>query len=116
MMRQIAFHIDRTEWAGRTKILTLATSDASFRIDGWHLHMTSIRSGVVHHLDRTGRAMARTSTARIIVDNRDAILLNPYRMTDVDGGLILTGNRLYGSRRTDIGATCTLRTAKTSLV
>ena len=86
-------------------MLAGTTADALVLVHGGHLHR-AVRTGVVHHLDGSRRAMASAVAARNAVGQDDAVFFHPYGVTSMDGGLFLTGNRLDGTGWTNLAAPC----------
>lgn len=112
----MALYIDGTIRTRRTKILAGATADATFHID----HRNTARAGVAfirrHHLYSACGAMALTVATVDIIGEHDTVLADPYGMPHLDRGLLLLGDRLDGTRRAHLGATCTLGAAITTLI
>ena len=66
---------------------------------------------VFNHLNGTGGAVSGTVATTDTIGEHHAIVLDPDGMTSMDAGLLFFGDGLDGSRRTDLAATGTLRTA-----
>ena len=83
-MSLMSLHIDSAEWTCRTKILTGAATDATFYIDNRNLRRFLIIGLGRNHLYRRYRTMTGTVPAVHTIRQRHTILLDPYRMTDLD--------------------------------
>lgn len=115
MVHTVPFHIDCAEGPCRTEIFTLAATDAAFVVNSRHKHKPSVGCGVLHHLYRAAGAMTGTGGTRVAFADGDTVLLYPYRMSDLDGRLLLLGDGPYSSRRAYLRTTRTLRAAVTAL-
>ena len=71
---------------------------------------------VFHHLDGAGGAVAGAVAAAHAVGEHHAVVLDPYGMADMDGGLLLLGDGLDGTGRADLAATGALGTAVADLI
>ena len=83
-MSLMSLHIDSTERACRTKILTGTTTDTTLYIDNrnlWRIRIIYLRR---NHLYRCYRAMTGAITAIYSIGQRYTILPDPYGMTDLD--------------------------------
>ena len=101
-MSFMSFHIDGTERTGRTKILTCPAADTTLHIDYrnlWRICFFRIGS---YHLYGTCRTMAGTVPAFHLVCDADAILLNPYGMTDLDGRFLGEARQMDGIGRSHL--------------
>ena len=114
MVHGVSFYINGAERPCGTEVLALAATDTFLGIYYRHFHTIAVNL-LLHHLNRPCGAVTRTSTAVVTVGHRDAVLLNPYGVTDMDGGLLLFGNSFDCTRRAYLAATCTLRTAIAAL-
>ena len=112
----VSLNVYGTEWTCRTKVLASAASYAAFGID--HRNPESFLSSLFqwYHLYGTSGAMALAVATRLTVAHRDAVLSDPYRMTNLYGRFLLTCNGTYGTSGTDVGTPCTLGTAIAALV
>ena len=114
MMHFVPFHINRAKWSGRAEVLAGTAADAFVFVDGRHLHL-AVRAFVIHHLYGSCWAVACTVAAADAVGEHYAVVLDPYGMTHMDGGLFLAGNGLDGAGRADLAATCAFGTAVAAL-
>ena len=105
MMHLIPFHINCAERSGRAEVLAGAAADAFVFVHGRHLH-GAVRAFVVHHLNGTCGAVARTVAATHTVGQYDAIIFNPNGMTYMDASLLFPCNRFDGTGRADLAASC----------
>ena len=95
-------HINSAERTGRTKVLTRPTTDTFFYIyyrNLWRICFFRIGS---YHLYGTCRTMAGTVPTFHLVCDADAILLNPYGMTDLDGRFLGEARQMDGIGRTHL--------------
>ena len=79
----VPFYIDGREGAGRAEVLTGSAADAAFFIDGGYSWTTTIVLVKTHHLYCSYGTMAGTITAFDIVRKNQAVLLDPYGMSDL---------------------------------
>ena len=105
MVHFISFHINRAERSGRAEVLAGAAANAFDLVHGRHLHR-AVRAFVVHHRDGSRRAVAGAIATTDTIAKHNAILLDPHGMTNMDGGLFLTGDGLDGTGRADLAAPC----------
>lgn len=114
MMHFVALHVDSAEGVCRAKMLAFAATDTFLRVDKRHFYGVTVDL-FADHLDRFGRAMTCTCAARISVVDRNAVLLNPYCVTDMNGSFLFRSDTLDSSRGANLAATCTLGTAVAAL-
>ena len=81
-MRRMPFHIDGTKRTGRTEVFACAATDATLCVDNRNLDGGRIAAFGRHHLYRSRRAMAGAVAAFHAIDQRYAILSDPYGMAD----------------------------------
>ena len=110
MMHFVTFHINCAEWSCRAEVLAGAATDALVFIHGRYFHR-AVRAFVIHHLDGSRWAVARTVAATDAIGQNHAILFNSHGMTGMDGSLFLFRKGLDGSSRTDLTAPRTFGTA-----
>ena len=114
MVNFISFHINRAERSGGAEVLAGTAADAAVFVHGGHFYRT-IRSVVIHHLDGSRRAMALAVAARNTVAQRNAVLLDPYGVADVNHRLFLTREVLDGAGRANMAALHAFGTAVAAL-
>lgn len=129
----VSFYINGAEWTSRTEILALATAntflnvhhrDAEEVVDSTPIQLIAV--GIVplsiirilldalvyrHHLNGLSRTMSSAASALLVLRSRQTVLLHPYSMSNLDGSLLLFGDRFDGTSRADIRTACTLRAA-----
>ena len=98
----MSFHIDCAERACRTQVITCAAADAAFGIDNGYLGGLRISGVRSHHLYGADRAVAGAVAALHLIGDADAILLNPYGMTDLDGRFLGEACQMDGIGRTHL--------------
>ena len=81
----VSFHIDGAERTGRAEVLTSAASDATLGVYNRYFYRFRVGSVRRHHADGVRGAMAGTVAALYSVGQGDAVLLNPYGVTYLDG-------------------------------
>ena len=113
-MHFIALYIDGAKRTSGAEVLAFAATDAFAGIDKRHFYGATVDL-FADHLNRFGRAVTCAGTARITVDDRYAVLLNPYCVTDMNGCFLFRSDTLDGSRGAYLAATCTLGTAVAAL-
>ena len=110
----VSFYIDGAEGPCGTEVLALAAAYTFLGI--FYRHFDNFAVDLfLHHLNRPCGTVTRTSTAVVTIGDRDAVLLNPYGVTDMDGGLLLFGDSFDSTRRADLTATRTLGAAISAL-
>ena len=114
MVHFISFHINCAERSGRAEVLAGAAADAFVFVDGRHLYL-AVRTFVIHHLDSSSGAVACTVATADAIGQHNAILLDPYGMSDMDASLFLTGDGLDGTGRADLAAAGAFGTAVAAL-
>ena len=115
-MTLVALYIYSRERTRRTKILTRATSDAALGVDHGDFKRVFITRHGRDHGYRTDGTMPRAIAARNTVGQRNAIVFDPHRMADLYRRFFGNGYRQDSTRRTDIRATRTLRTAISAFI
>lgn len=115
-MYLMPFHVDGADRIRGTEVLTGSATDAAFFIDSGYSGTTTIVLVKTHHLDCSDGTMAGTITAFDIVRKNQAVLLDPYGMSDLCAGFLLRRNRTDGSSRAYLGAAIALRSAVATLV
>ena len=104
------------EGTRRTDVLTSATANTGRLVDNRH-HGRLLIVLVEHdHLDGPCRTVTGTVAAVHTVGQRNAVLLNPYGMTNLKGGLFNAIKWFNSPCRTDIGTARTLWTTIAALV
>lgn len=81
----MAFHVDGTEGACGTQMLTGSATDAPLCVDHRYLQRFGVVRVGVDHEDGSSRAVAGTVATRDVVGKRHTILLYPYSMSDACG-------------------------------
>lgn len=112
----MTFHIDSTEGACGTEMLTGSATNAPLRVDHRYLQGLGVVRVRVDHEYGSCRTVAGTVATRDVVGKRHTILLYPYGMSDACGRLFLYGDRPDGSCRAYVSALRTLRSAIALLV
>ena len=82
------FHIYGAERTRRAQVFTGSAADAFFLVYDRKLRRIRVVRVFCHHQDRLGRAMAGTVAASDTVPVDDAIFLNQYGMSDLDGRFV----------------------------
>ena len=113
-MHFIALYIDGAKRTSRAEVFALAATDTFLGVNDRHFDRFAVDL-LLHHLNRPSRAVTRTRAAMVAVGDRDAVLLNPDGVTDMDSSLLLFGNGFDSARRTHLTATRTLRAAVAAL-
>ena len=90
-------------------------ADAAFFVHGGDARRLGVVGVPAHHLDRPGRAMARTVVATDAVGVDHAILRNPHGMADLDRRFPGEVGQADGARGAHLGALRALRTAVSAL-
>ena len=105
----VAFDVDGGEWAGGAEVLACAATDAACFVDGRDLR--SIFGGTFerHHRNCAHRAMAFAVAAVNAIPNGNAVLLNPYGVTDLRARFLLEADGLDGTGGAHLRATVALR-------
>ena len=116
MMFGIAFHVNGTEWPCRAEVLAGTAPDAAFFVYNRNLGRFGVGRVGYDHEDGTSGAVAGTVAAFHAVGQGNAILLDPYGMTNLGDRLVGYGNRPYGAGGTDVSTFGTFRTAIAALV
>ena len=114
MMHLIPFHINCAKRSGRAEVFAGTAADAFVLVHGRYLYL-AVRAFVVHHLNGTCGAVARTVAATHTVGQYDAIIFNPNGMTHMDTSFFLTGNGLDGTSGADLAASRAFGTAIAAL-
>ena len=112
----MSLHVDGAERTRRTQVLACAAPDAPLGIDGRNPDGVHVAAVGGHHQDSPRGTMAGAVAALHTVGQRNAVLPDPYGMTDAGGGFLLDGDRSDGSRRADLRTPRALRTAVASFV
>ena len=115
-MHFVTFDIDGREGSRRTDVLTGTTTNTGCLVDGRHHRRLLVILIKRHHLDSSSWTVTGTVAARHLVGDGHTVFLNPNGMTDLDRRLLNLVDQFDGSCRTYLGATCTLRTAMTTLI
>ena len=102
-MHFIPFHIYRTERTGWAEVFAGAAADALVLVHGGYLYC-AVRTFIVYHLDGSCWAVTCAVAAADAIGQHHTIVLDPYGMTHMDVCLLLTGNGLNGTGRTDLAA------------
>lgn len=112
----MSFNVDGTERSCRTKILASSTTDATLSIHhGDSRRILHIRIGR-DHLYGSCRTMPGAVAAIHPVCQRDAVLLYPHGMTDLDGRFVCCRDFQDSTSRTDFRTLRAFRAAITSFV
>ena len=82
------FHINGAERTRRAQVFTGSAADAFFLVYDRKLRRIRVVRVFCHHQDRLGRAMAGTVAASDTIPVDDAIFLNQYGMSDLDGRFV----------------------------
>ena len=114
MVYGVSFYIDGAEGACGAEVFAFSATDTFFGIDHRHFDCVTVDL-FLHHLDCPRRAVARTSTTMVAVSDGNAVLLYPYGMPDVNGGLLLFGDWFDCTGGADLTATGTLGTTVAAL-
>ena len=101
---------------GRAKMLAGSTTYTGLDVDDRNLQRLGIIGILRHHLDGVGRTMAFAIAAALSLGIHDAEVFQPHRMANLDGRFLRLADRLDGSRRANLRALRTLRTAIATLV
>ena len=115
MVHLVAFDIDGAERSCRTEVLTLAATYTPLAVHSRHLYLSSVGSGIVHHLYSPRWAMPCTCATAVTVADRDAVVGYPYRVSDMYSSLLLTRDGPDGICRTDLRAVGALRATVSAL-
>ena len=83
MMLLMALHVDSTEGAYRTEVLTSSTTDIMVLINDWNARRLFILRIHWHHSDGPYWTMAGTVSTRHTIGNRQTVLLYPYGMANL---------------------------------
>lgn len=83
MMLFMALHVDGTEWPYRAEVLAGSATNTAILINCRNARRLLILWVHLHHGNGSYRAMTGTVTTRHAIGNRQAVLLNPYGMTDL---------------------------------
>ena len=113
MVHRITLHIDGAEGSCGAEVLAFAAAYTPFRIHHGHLHNPAVNLALYHPY-RTHRAMTRTGTAAVAVGERDAVLLHPHGVTDMESGLLFFGDSLDGTCRAHLAAAGAFGAAETA--
>ena len=111
-MRFVTFNIDCAKRPGGTKVFAGSAADAFALVNGGYLDGHALVV-VIDHLDGAGRAVASAVATADTVGEHYAVVLYPYGMSHVDGGLLLFRDGLDGTSRTHLATTGALGTAVT---
>ena len=87
----VAFYVDGREGTCRTQILTGTTAYATVFVDSRNVGRCLVVGVAGHHLDGADRTVTGTVATLYSVGQWDTVLLNPYSMTNLCGGLQLMG-------------------------
>ena len=90
MMFGIAFHVNGTEWPCRAEVLAGTAPDATFFVYNRNLGRFGVGRVGCDHEDGTSGAVAGTVAAFHAVGQGDAILFDPYGMTNLVADLSAT--------------------------
>ena len=115
-MNFVSLNIYCAEWSRRTQILTSTAANADFGIYNRYLQRCLVILVRRNHHYCSRRTMACAVSTLNIVGKRNTVLLNPHGMANLDRRLLNLVDQFDGSCRTYLGATCTLRTAMTTLI
>ena len=110
-VRTISFYIDSTERSCRAEVLALAAAYTAFVVNSRHEDCSFVSRSVFHHLNSVCRTMFGARAAMVAVDHRDAVLLDPHGVTDMNEGLVLLSYCLNSTRRADLRAMSAFRSA-----
>ena len=88
-MHLVSFYIDSRERTCGTQIFAGATAYAACIIDSRNVGRCLVVGVAGHHLDGANRTVAGTIAALYPVGQWNTVLLNPYGMTNLCGGLQL---------------------------
>ena len=114
MMHFIPFHINCAKRSGRAEMFAGTAADAFVLVHGRHLYL-AVWAFVVHHLNGTCGAVARTVAATHSIGQYDAIIFNPNGMTHMDAGLLFPCDRFDGTSGADLAAAGAFGTAIAAL-
>lgn len=112
----VTFHVYRTEWACRAKILACSATDAAFHV---HSRISERMRVALHgrnHLDSSCWTVACAVAALYAISVRDAILLAPHSMSDLSGRLVFFSDEFDCSSRANLRTLRTFRTTVTTFV
>ncbi len=107
----VAFHINGTERAGGTKILTGSAADTAFGVYHRELRRVRVVRDTGKHLDGTCGTVAGTVTAFYTVRINNAVFINIHGVADLGGRFVGDGNGTYRSGGTYFRTFGTFRTA-----
>lgn len=79
------FDVNCAEWTGWTKVLASTATDTNLGVDS----RVFLAIFLLDHQDRTDRTMASAIAASYAIGAHYAVLLIEYRITDLDGALLL---------------------------
>ena len=88
-MHLVAFYVDGREGTCRTQVLAGTTAYATVFVDGRYVGRCLVIWVAGHHLDGANRTVAGTVATLYTISQWYTVLLNPYSMTNLRGGLQL---------------------------
>ena len=112
----VPFHINGAERTRRAQVFTGSAADAFFLVYDRKLRRIRVVRVFCHHQDRLGRAMAGTVAASDTIPVDDAIFLNQYGMSDLDGRFVRFRDRTDRSGRANFRTFDAFGTTVSSLV
>ena len=115
-MYLVPLYVDGREGACGAQVFAGSAADAACRVYGGHFHFYAVGGGVWYHGDGPCRTVAGAVAALHTVGQWDAVLLDPYGMAYLRGGLDLRRNGLDGPSGAHGGAAVALWPTVAALV
>ena len=115
LVRTVSFYVYSAERSGRAKVFAFAAAYTALVVNSRHEDCSSVCCCVFHHLNGILGAMFGACTTMVAVGNRDAVLLDPYCVTDMNERLIFLSDCLNSSGRTNLRTMCALGSAVAAL-
>ena len=114
-VRTVSFYVYSAERSGRAEVFALAAAYTALVVNSRHEDCSSVCRCVFHHLDGVRGTVAGTRTTMVAARHRDAVLLDPHCVTDMNEGLVFLSDSLNSACRTHLRTMRALRSAVTAL-